>query len=71
MAVLAASKRLTASTPQCPERVTASPGKGGLGTYAPRLDTAGNSIEGQLAARYLARSLGLDLNGLEAGCAVD
>ncbi len=31
--------------------VTVSPGKGGLGTFAPRLDEAGNSVKGQLAAR--------------------
>ena len=31
--------------------VTVSPGKGGLGTFAPRLDDAGNSVKGQLAAR--------------------
>ena len=30
--------------------VTVSPGKGGLGTFAPRLDAAGNSVKGQLAA---------------------
>jgi glutaminase len=41
--------------------VTVSPGKGALGTYAPRLDAAGNSIKGQLAARFLARHLGLDV----------
>ena len=41
--------------------VTVSPGKGGLGTYAPRLDAAGNSVKGQLAARDLSRALGLDL----------
>jgi glutaminase len=41
--------------------VTVSPGKGGLGTYAPRLDPAGNSVRGQLAARFLSRRLGLDL----------
>ncbi|MGH9210052.1 MAG: glutaminase A [Acidimicrobiales bacterium] len=41
--------------------VTVSPGKGGLGTFAPLLDDAGNSIKGQLAARYLSRRLGLDL----------
>jgi glutaminase len=41
--------------------VTVSPGKGGLGTFAPRLDRAGNSVKGQLAARFLARRLGLDL----------
>ncbi len=41
--------------------VTVSPGKGGLGTYAPLLDAAGNSVKGQLAARFLSRELGLDL----------
>jgi glutaminase len=41
--------------------VTVSPGKGGLGTYAPPLDAAGNSVKGQLAARFLSRRLGLDL----------
>jgi glutaminase len=41
--------------------VTVSPGKGGLGTFAPRLDAAGNSVKGQLVARHLSRSLGLDL----------
>jgi glutaminase len=41
--------------------VTVSPGKGGLGTFAPPLDAAGNSVKGQLAARFLSRALGLDL----------
>jgi glutaminase len=41
--------------------VTVSPGKGGLGTFAPLLDDAGNSVRGQLAARFLSRRLGLDL----------
>jgi glutaminase len=41
--------------------VVVSPGKGGLGTFAPPLDEAGNSVRGQLAARFLSRSLGLDL----------
>lgn len=41
--------------------VTVSPGKGGLGTFAPPLDPAGNSVRGQLVARILARTLGLDL----------
>lgn len=40
---------------------TISPGKGGLGTFAPLLDAAGNSVKGQLAARFLSRQLGLDL----------
>jgi glutaminase len=41
--------------------VTVSPGKGGLGMFAPLLDPAGNSIKGQLVARFLADRLGLDL----------
>jgi glutaminase len=41
--------------------VTVSPGKGGLGTFAPPLDDAGNSVKGQLAARFLSRRLGLNL----------
>jgi glutaminase len=41
--------------------VTVSPGKGGLGTFAPPLDEAGNSVKGQLVARFLARRMGLDL----------
>ena len=41
--------------------VTVSPGKGGLGTFAPRLDAAGNSVKGQLAAAFLSHQLGLDL----------
>ncbi|MGH2608675.1 MAG: glutaminase A [Tepidiformaceae bacterium] len=41
--------------------VTVSPGKAGLGTFAPPLDAAGNSVKGQLAARFLARRLGLGL----------
>jgi glutaminase len=41
--------------------VTVSPGKGALGTYAPPLDEAGNSVKGQLVARYLSGRLGLNL----------
>jgi len=41
--------------------VTVSPGKGGLGTFAPPLDRAGNSVKGQLVARYLSQKLGMDL----------
>jgi glutaminase len=41
--------------------VTVSPGKGGLGTFAPPLDKAGNSVKGQLVAKYLSQRLGLDL----------
>lgn len=41
--------------------VTAAPGKGGLATYAPPLDPFGNSVKGQLAARFLSTHLGLNL----------
>jgi glutaminase len=41
--------------------VTVSPGKGGLGTFAPPLDAAGNSVKGQLVARFLSQRLGMDL----------
>jgi glutaminase len=41
--------------------VAVSPGKGGLGTFAPLLDNAGNSVKGQLVARFLSQRLGMDL----------
>ncbi len=41
--------------------VTIAPGKGGLGTFAPPLDDAGNSVKGQVAARFLSQRLGLDV----------
>ena len=41
--------------------VTVSPGKGGLGTFAPRLDSAGNSVKGQRVAKFLSQRLGMDL----------
>lgn len=41
--------------------VTVAPGKGALGTYSPLLDSAGNSVRGQLVTRALARSLGLNV----------
>ena len=40
--------------------VTVSPGKGGLGTFAPPLDRAGNSVKGQLVAKFLSKQLGMD-----------
>jgi glutaminase len=46
--------------------VTVSPGKGGFGAFAPRLDDAGNSVKGQLAARYLSERLGLSLFASQA-----
>ncbi|MEW1953145.1 glutaminase A [Terrabacter sp. NPDC080008] len=41
--------------------VTVSPGKGSLATFSPPLDPAGNSVRGQLATKYLAERLGLNL----------
>lgn len=41
--------------------VAVSPGKGALGAFAPRLDAAGNSVKGALAARFLSQELGLSL----------
>jgi glutaminase len=43
--------------------VSVSPGKGGLGTFAPPLDSAGNSVKGQLVAKFLSQQLGMDLLG--------
>ena len=48
------------------EIVTVAPGKGGLGTFSPLLDEAGNSVRGQLAAEFLSHALGLDLFASEA-----
>jgi glutaminase len=47
--------------------VTVAPGKGGLGTFAPLLDEAGNSVRGRLAADFLSHRLGLDLFMSESG----
>jgi glutaminase len=41
--------------------VTVSPGKGGLGTFAPPLDSAGNSVKGQFVAKFLSQQLGMGL----------
>ena len=41
--------------------MTVSPGKAGLGTFAPPLDRAGNSVKGQLVSRFLSQQLGMDL----------
>ncbi len=51
--------------------MTVSPGKGGLGTFAPPLDSAGNSVKGQLVARLLSRKLGLDLFASNAATHTD
>jgi glutaminase len=41
--------------------VAVSPGKGGLGIFAPPLDAAGNSVKGQLVTKFLSQELGLNL----------
>ncbi len=41
--------------------VMVSPGKGSLGVFSPLLDAAGNSVRGQLVARFLSERLGLSL----------
>lgn len=41
--------------------ITIAPGKGGLATFSPRLDGAGNSVRGQSATRFLSKALGLNL----------
>ncbi|AFL73411.1 glutaminase A [Thiocystis violascens] len=41
--------------------IVVAPGKGGLATFAPPLDAAGNSVKGQLTARFLSERLGLNL----------
>jgi glutaminase len=41
--------------------VTIAPGKGGIATFSPPLDSAGNSIRGQRATAYLSRALGLNI----------
>lgn len=41
--------------------VAVSPGKGGIATFAPPLDNAGNSVKGQLVAKYFSEQLGMDL----------
>jgi glutaminase len=46
--------------------VTVSPGKGGLATFSPPLDVAGNSVRGQLVTKYLAERLGLNLFASES-----
>jgi glutaminase len=41
--------------------ITVAPGKGGMGTFSPRLDRAGNSVRGQLATKFLSTHLGLNI----------
>ncbi|MFC7534578.1 glutaminase A [Actinoplanes sp. GCM10030250] len=47
--------------------IVISPGKGALATFAPPLDSYGNSVRGQLSARFLSRRLGLTLFASEPG----
>lgn len=41
--------------------VTVAPGKGGLAVFSPPLDSAGNSVRGQLVTTYLSEVAGLNL----------
>ena len=41
--------------------ITVAPGKGALASFSPPLDRSGNSVRGQLSARYLSAELGLNL----------
>ena len=41
--------------------ITVAPGKGGMATFSPPLDPAGNSVRGQLATKFLSDLLGLNL----------
>ena len=41
--------------------ITVAPGKGGMATFSPPLDEAGNSVRGQLATKFLSDLLGLNL----------
>ncbi|MEX2962276.1 glutaminase A [Microbulbifer sp. TYP-18] len=41
--------------------IAVAPGKMGIGAFAPPLDEAGNSVKGQMAAKFLSETLGLNL----------
>ena len=41
--------------------VTVAPGKGGLGTFSPPLDAAGNSVRGQRLTKWMSEGLALNL----------
>lgn len=41
--------------------VAIAPGKGGIGSFSPLLDSAGNSVRGQRATAHLSRRLALNL----------
>lgn len=47
--------------------VAIAPGKGAIGAFSPRLNSAGNSVRGQRAIAYLSRALGLNLFASDAG----
>ncbi len=49
--------------------ITVAPGKGGMCTFAPPLDAAGNSIKGQLVAHFLSDRLGMNLFASAAAAA--
>ncbi|GAA1996627.1 glutaminase A [Microbacterium ulmi] len=46
--------------------VTVAPGKVGVGAYAPPLDSAGNSVRGQIATANVSRALGLNIFASES-----
>jgi glutaminase len=50
--------------------ITIAPGKGGMGTFSPKLDRAGNSVRGQLATKYLSTRLGLNIFASEPDSAI-
>jgi len=41
--------------------ITMAPGKGGVATFSPPLDSAGNSVRGKAATKFLSEQLGLNL----------
>lgn len=41
--------------------ITVAPGKGGLATFSPPLDVAGNSVRGRLATEHLSHALGMNI----------
>jgi len=41
--------------------ITMAPGKGGMATFSPPLDSAGNSVRGKAATKFLSEQLGLNL----------
>ena len=49
--------------------VTIAPGKGGLATFSPRLDGAGNSVRGQRVTRHVSEKLGLNIFGSKPAAA--